>query len=70
MGAANEIDLRYPVGQFIWRDQVSSDERFEAIREISVFPRKLRSAVAGLSETDLETRYRPGGWTIRQIATM
>jgi len=60
-------DLRYPVGEF--HPPASIDRaRLDAwIADIEALPGNLRSAVEGLSDPQLDTPYRPGGWTIRQI---
>jgi uncharacterized damage-inducible protein DinB len=60
-------DLRYPIGTFVPVDRLSQDERAAAIAEISAFPAELARAVAGLSDEQLDTPYRPGGWTVRQV---
>ena len=60
-------DLRYPVGKFQFPDAVSAEERKRYITEIAEAPAKLRSAVGGLSDQQLDTPYRPGGWTVRQV---
>jgi uncharacterized damage-inducible protein DinB len=62
-----ETDLRYPVGKFDWDASVSEAEHPKLIAEIAETPAALRSAVAGLSREQLETRYRPGGWTVKQV---
>lgn len=59
--------LRYPVGPFQTPGKVSAEQRKEWIREIERLPENLRRAVAGVSEQQLETQYRPGGWTVRQV---
>jgi len=60
-------DLRYPIGKFQFPDAVSAGDRRRFIDEIAEAPAHLRAAVAGLSEAQLETPYRPGGWTVRQV---
>jgi hypothetical protein len=60
-------DLKYPVGQFDKQATFSSSERAEFIRVLEETPVNLRAAVAGLSESQLETPYRPDGWTVRQV---
>ena len=60
-------DLRYPVGEFIMPAPVTAAMRAEAIAAITVLPVKMRDAVRGLSDTQLDTPYRPGGWTVRQV---
>ncbi len=63
-------DVRYPVGP--WQRPVAGRaatdaERGAWIAEIAAAPAAMRRAVAGLSEAQLETPYRPGGWTVRQV---
>ncbi len=64
---ALETDLRYPVGKFSWDAAVSEAEHPKLIAQIADAPGALRSAVAGLSSDRLETPYRPGGWTVKQV---
>jgi uncharacterized damage-inducible protein DinB len=59
-------DLRYPIGEFDRSFEVSPNARAERIESIRELPRRLQTAVAGLSEEQLDTEYRPGGWTVRQ----
>ncbi len=61
-------DLRYPVGKFRFPDAVSASEREGFIQQIAETPERLRAALAGLDREQLETPYRPGGWTVRQVA--
>ena len=61
------MDLRYPVGQFSFAGTLSPEERAILIDEISATPEKMRAAVSGLSAEELDTPYRPGGWTVRQV---
>jgi len=60
-------DLRYPVGQFKFPETVSLDDRTRFVDEIAGTPARLKAAVAGLSAEHLDTPYRPGGWTVRQL---
>lgn len=60
-------DLRYPVGKFDFDAPINEAENPRLIAEIAETPGALRSAVAGLSRDQLETRYRPGGWTVKQV---
>ena len=60
-------DLRFPVGKFDWNAPVSEAHYPRLIVEIAETPGALRSAVAGLSRDQLETRYRPDGWTVKQV---
>ncbi len=61
------MDLRYPVGQFSFAGTLSGEERVSLIDQIAETPEKMRAAVAGLSSEQLDTPYRPGGWTVRQV---
>jgi uncharacterized damage-inducible protein DinB len=60
-------DIRYPVGKFQPEPELGDAARQNLIRQIAEAPAKLRDAVKGLSEEQLDTPYRPGGWTIRQV---
>ena len=59
-------DLRYPIGPFS-PVPPSDDVRRQAIEEIAALPARMREAVSGLTEAQLATPYRPGGWTVRQV---
>ncbi len=61
-------DLRYPVGEFRFPDLVSAEDLVLFIRQIAQAPADLRRAVAGLTDAQLDTPYRPEGWTVRQLA--
>jgi hypothetical protein len=60
-------DLRYPIGEFSMPASVTPAMRAEAINAIAELAVKMREAVRGLSEAQLDTPYRPGGWTVRQV---
>jgi hypothetical protein len=60
-------DLRYPVGAFRFPESVSAVDRALYVDQIAQAPAILSAAVEGLSETQLDTPYRPGGWTVRQV---
>jgi uncharacterized damage-inducible protein DinB len=60
-------DLRYPVGRFVFDGDISSRAREQRIADIAAAPTQLRLAVNGLSPAQLDTVYRPGGWTVRQV---
>jgi uncharacterized damage-inducible protein DinB len=60
-------DLRYPVGKFRFPETVSAQERESFIGQIAETPERLRRALDGLSQEQLRTPYRPGGWTVRQV---
>src|SRR6187402_2662904 len=59
--------LSYPVGRFNRSAPLTPDMRPEAIAIIAALPAGLRSSVSGLTEGQLDTRYRPDGWTVRQL---
>ena len=61
-------DLQYPIGRFSFPDSTTAEERQTWIQEIARAPQDLRAAVARLSPEQLDTPYRPGGWTVRQVA--
>jgi uncharacterized damage-inducible protein DinB len=61
------VDLRYPIGKFQWQDNLTEEQRRTMIDQIAETPAKLRAAVQGLSEQQLDTPYREGGWTVRQV---
>lgn len=58
-------DLRFPVGKFD-KSTVGPERRAEFIQTISDLPQKIRDAAKDLDEQQLDTPYRPGGWTVRQ----
>lgn len=60
-------ELRYPVGRFQRPASLSSDERRAAIDDIAATPARMRAAVRGLTDSQLDTPYRPDGWTVRQV---
>ncbi len=60
-------DLRYPVGEFHFPKAVSADELAKFIDQIAETPARMRAAVAGLNDEQIDTPYRPGGWTVRQV---
>ena len=64
---AKELDLRYPVGKFDWSAPIAESDYPKLIAAVAETPGALRSAVAGLSRDRLETKYRPGGWTVKQV---
>ncbi|HEV2884889.1 MAG TPA: putative metal-dependent hydrolase [Pyrinomonadaceae bacterium] len=61
------MDLRYPVGTFSFEGTLSDRERQAMIDQIAETPQKMRNAVDGLNEEQLNTPYRPDGWTVRQV---
>jgi len=61
------MDLSYPVGKFVWPERVSAPERNAYIEELASAPARFQAAIAGLDDRQLDTPYRPGGWTVRQV---
>lgn len=59
--------LRYPIGRFKRPATVSDEEREQYITTIEALPQQIRDTVAGWSDAQLDTPYRPGGWTARQL---
>jgi uncharacterized damage-inducible protein DinB len=60
-------DLRYPIGPFAYDGDMTDARRAACVARIAAAPAALRSALAGLSDAQLDTPYRPGGWTLRQV---
>src|SRR5713226_5186873 len=60
-------DIRYPIGKFEWKGESGEEHRRRFIEEIEAAPAQLRAAVKGLTPEQLDTPYRPGGWTVRQV---
>ncbi len=61
------VDLQYPIGKFVEEPEVTREKRQKWIEEITGAPGALREAVARLTPDQLDTTYRPGGWTVRQV---
>jgi uncharacterized damage-inducible protein DinB len=59
-------DLRFPIGQFDRNFEVSPSVRAERITTIAELPSRVVEAVAGLTDEQIDTPYRPDGWTVRQ----
>jgi DinB family protein len=60
-------DLRYPIGNFSFNGSPSFPQIQKLIDNIEQAPAQLRAAVQGLSDSQLDTPYRPDGWTVRQV---
>jgi len=67
MTTATIDPLQYPIGKFIIPESYAKENIQAWIATIKELPVKLRQAVANLTDEQLETHYRPGGWTIRQV---
>jgi hypothetical protein len=59
--------LQYPIGRFTWSTDVSESQVRDAIQTMEQFPEKIYNAVKKLDEEQLNTPYRPEGWTVRQV---
>lgn len=64
----NHPDPRYPIGKFEIKAQYTADEIRKSIDQIESLPSRLEAALNGLSAEQLDTPYREGGWTVRQVA--
>jgi uncharacterized damage-inducible protein DinB len=60
-------DLRYPVGKFNYEGSLPEESKTKYFNDIENLPQQLRASVAGLSPQQIETPYRPEGWTVRQV---
>lgn len=64
-------DLRYPIGKFRFEEPIggsmSDGQKSKLIDGIASTPAKIRAAVSGLTQQQLDTPYRDGGWTVRQV---
>ncbi len=59
--------LRYPIGKYQTPEHIPASLRQQWINVLATMPTQLTEAVKGLSDEQLDTPYRPGGWTIRQV---
>lgn len=59
--------LRFPIGKLTFDPDATGDKRRTFIRQIADAPAALRAAVGGLNDRQLDTPYRPEGWTVRQV---
>jgi len=60
-------DLRFPVGKFHYDGSLNEEQKQAFLDQIALTPANLRAAVRGLSESQLDTAYRPEGWSVRQV---
>ena len=60
-------DLRYPIGRFAATATIDAATRAESIETLRMLPERLRAAIAGFDDERLDTPYREGGWTVRQV---
>jgi hypothetical protein len=61
------MDLRYPIGPFECKEPLDDEQRQRCIEQIEETPAHMRAAVSGLTNEQLDTPYRPKGWTVRQV---
>jgi uncharacterized damage-inducible protein DinB len=61
------MDLRYPIGRFVRPGDVTAAERAQSIDVVAGTPAALREAARGLDDSQLDTPYRPDGWSVRQV---
>jgi hypothetical protein len=67
MTSSGEPDLRYPIGPHAWPRSYCEESRAAAIAAIEAAPANFRRVVTGLTDAQLDTAYRPGGWSVRQL---
>ncbi len=60
-------DIRYPIGKFTAPETYSEEDLSQYIKRIEELPGKLAAAIHNLSDPQLDTSYREGGWTVRQV---
>ena len=60
-------DPRFPVGKFQYDGPPSEEQKKKFLDEVALTPVNLRAAIKGLSDSQLDTPYREGGWTVRQV---
>jgi uncharacterized damage-inducible protein DinB len=64
----NNPDPRYPIGKFEPKESYTADDVKQSIDRIAALPARMEAALKDLSEAQLDTPYRDGGWTLRQVA--
>lgn len=67
MENTNLEQLQYPIGKYEIPDPITENHVSEWISVLEDLPARFEKMVSGLSEEQLETPYRPGGWTVRQV---
>ena len=61
------MDARYPIGKFSYAGPLTAAQRAECVADIAALPSQLRTATQNLNDAALDTPYRAGGWTVRQV---
>ena len=64
---SDPTDPCYPIGKFVKPEVVTADDVAGYVRDLIAVPANLRAALAGLTDAQLDTPYRDGGWTVRQV---
>jgi hypothetical protein len=59
--------LKYPIGRFMAPDQITPEDRNGFIHDLEILPQQVNHAVKNLNDDQLDTPYRPEGWTNRQV---
>jgi len=67
MSETTILDLRYPIGRPSLAGEVSAEALQAAIEDLAALPEELAKALEGLDDAQLDTPYREGGWTVRQL---
>lgn len=67
MTMTDTADPRYPVGTYRPEAEITAEQRHAWIEQIAETPARMRAAVQGLTDAQLDTPYRDGGWTVRQL---
>lgn len=60
-------DLRFPIGKFDADEEIKNSDRRKFVKTIENLPNEIYEAVDGLDDEQLDTKYRPDGWTVRQL---
>jgi Mycothiol maleylpyruvate isomerase N-terminal domain len=60
-------DPRYPIGKFSFDGSLTEQQKARFLDDVEQTPARLKAAVRGLSDQRLDTPYRDGGWTVRQV---
>lgn len=67
MRTLSEVDLQYPIGKFERPGHITKEQRRASVAELEQLPENLQAAVSRLHAKELDTPYRLGGWTVRQV---
>ncbi|MCY8935154.1 bacillithiol transferase BstA [Bacillus atrophaeus] len=63
----NKDNLSYPIGEYEPKEYISDEQKTEWIKALEEAPALLQNAIGGLTDNQLDTPYRTGGWTVRQV---